>query len=114
LKDATPRMDELTIWLLIVGLTLVTIGTRSSFLVLGERYPLPERVQHALRYAPACALTALITPEIFLYDGALDLANRAPQLVAGLAAALAMLTLRSMIAAMAIGMVLFTAMRFLA
>jgi branched-subunit amino acid transport protein len=107
-------MDDLTIWLVIIGLTLVTIGTRSSFLVLGGRFALPERVQHALRYAPACALTALITPELFLHEGTLDLAIRAPQLLAGVAAALAMLMLRSMILAMVIGMALFTAMRFLA
>lgn len=105
-------LDEVTIWIIIIGLTLVTIGTRSSFLVLGERFALPERVQHALRYAPACALTALITPELFLHDGVFDLVARTPHLVAGLAAGATMIALRSMIAAMAVGMALFTVMRF--
>ena len=107
-------MDDVSIWLVIIGLMLVTIGTRSSFLVLGERFALPERVQHALRYAPACALTALITPELFLQNGVLDFASRAPQLIAGVATAITMLTLRSMIAAMTIGMAVFTAVRFFA
>jgi branched-subunit amino acid transport protein len=106
-------MAELTIWIVIIGLTMVTIATRSSFLILGERFALPERVQRSLRYAPACALTALITPELFLHQGALDLAARTPQLIAGLAAAIAMLATRSMIAAMVIGMGVFTALRFI-
>ncbi|MEF9996937.1 MAG: AzlD domain-containing protein, partial [Burkholderiaceae bacterium] len=46
-------MNESYVWLAILGLTVVTLVTRSSFLVLGDRFPLPERVQHALRYAPA-------------------------------------------------------------
>ncbi|MCU0951275.1 MAG: AzlD domain-containing protein, partial [Burkholderiaceae bacterium] len=44
-------MSQLDTWLVIVGLTAVTVLTRSFFLVLGDRIPLPERVQHALRYA---------------------------------------------------------------
>ena len=55
-------MKDLYIWSVIIGLTGVTVLTRSFFLVLGDRIPLPERVQHAMRYAPACALAALIAP----------------------------------------------------
>ena len=59
-------MSNVEIWLVIIGLTLVTILMRSSFLMLGDYVPLPERVQHGLRYAPVCALVALITPELFV------------------------------------------------
>jgi branched-subunit amino acid transport protein len=107
-------MSELTIWIIIIGLTAVTLVTRSSFLVLGDRFPLPERVQHGLRYAPACALVALITPELFLTQGALDLSLGNLRLIAGIAAGATMLATRSMIAAMVIGMAAFTLLRLLA
>lgn len=102
---------NLTIWIIIIGLTAVTIVTRSVFLVLGDRFPLPERVQHALRYAPVCALVALVTPELFLTHGALDVAFGNPRLVAGIAAIATMLASRSMIATMVIGMLAFTLLR---
>ncbi|MGZ9059893.1 MAG: AzlD domain-containing protein [Burkholderiaceae bacterium] len=106
-------MSSFEIWLVIIGLTLVTILMRSSFLMLGDHFPLPERVQHGLRYAPVCALIALVTPELFLVQGSLDMSIANPKLAAGLAAAVTTLTTRSMIAAMAIGMLTFTALRFL-
>jgi branched-subunit amino acid transport protein len=106
-------LSSLEIWLVIIGLTLVTLLMRSSFLMLGDHIPLPERLQHGLRYAPVCALIALVTPELFLAQGAFDLSITNPKLAAGLAAAAITLTTRSMIAAMAIGMLIFTALRFL-
>lgn len=106
-------MNDLTIWIIIVGLTAVTLVTRSSFLVLGDRFPLPERVQHGLRYAPACALVALVTPELFVTNGALDLSLGNLRLIAGISAGATMLATRSMIAAMVTGMAAFTLLRLL-
>ena len=106
-------MTSLEIWIVIVGLTGVTIVTRSFFLVLGNRIPLPERVQHALRYAPACALAALVAPEVLTAQGSLALSLDNPRLVAGAVAVATMLATRSMIATMLIGMGAFTALRLL-
>lgn len=106
-------MSEVAIWLVIIGLTLVTILMRSSFLMLGDYFPLPERVQHGLRYAPVCALVALVTPELFLTQGAFNLSITNPKLIAGLAAGIITLTTRSMIAAMAVGMLILTLLRLL-
>jgi branched-subunit amino acid transport protein len=106
-------VSDLTIWIIIVGLTVVTVATRSAFLVLGERFRLPERVQHGLRYAPGCALVGLIAPELVLVDGSLALSLSNPKLIAGFAAGAIMLGTRSMIAAMAVGMLAFTALRLL-
>lgn len=101
---------ETYVLLVIVGLTGVTVLTRSFFLVLGDRFPLPERVQHALRYAPACALAALIAPELVLQSGTLVPLSD-PKLIAGAVAIVAMLITRSMIATMIIGMSAFTLLR---
>lgn len=49
----------------IVSLTVVSFISRSVYLLLGDRLPLPDSVRLALRYAPVAALTAIIIPEIF-------------------------------------------------
>src|SRR5207302_655022 len=51
-------MSGFTLALVIAGLTLVTLATRSLFLLLGDGVALPARIRHGLRYAPACALPA--------------------------------------------------------
>jgi branched-subunit amino acid transport protein len=106
-------VTDLSVWIVIVGLTAVTVVTRSAFLVLGDHFELPERLQRALRYAPACALLALIAPEIALTNGSLALSFANPKLVAGIAAGAIMLLTRNMIAAMGVGMLAFTALRLL-
>jgi branched-subunit amino acid transport protein len=106
-------MNQTDVWLVIIGLTLVTVATRSFFLVLGDLVRLPERVQHALRYAPACALTALVVPEFLFSDGQLALSIANPKLIAGAVTIIAMLITRGMVAAMALGMAAFALLRML-
>ena len=57
-------MSTFQIWLVVAGMTLVTAATRAFFLLGGERGVLPERLQRALRYAPAAALVAVVVPEV--------------------------------------------------
>lgn len=106
-------MSAWEIWIVIVGLTAVTIATRSFFLVLGDHVPLPPRVQHALRYAPACALAALVAPEVLFGETGQLVAPTDPKLVAALVAVAAMLATRSMLATMLIGMAAYTGLRLL-
>lgn len=104
-------MTNMEIWLVIIGVALLTVLTRSSFLLLGDRVSLPERVQHGLRYAPVCALMALITPEMLTTGGALDVSLSNPKLIAGIAASAITLATRKMIAAILIGMLVFSLLR---
>jgi branched-subunit amino acid transport protein len=106
-------MSSGEIWLTVAGLTLVTIVTRNAFLVLGHKVALPERVQHALRYAPACALVALIVPEVVLQSGTLALTFSNPKLVASVVAVATLLLTRRAVAAIALGMLVFTLIRVL-
>lgn len=94
-------------WIAIVGLTLVTIVTRSAFLIIGQRFALPPRWQHALRFAPACALTALIAPELLSVQDIASLSLTNPRLIAGAVAAAVMAITRSTIATIAIAMSVF-------
>lgn len=97
-------MSTLELWLCIALMTIVTIATRTVMLAFGDRIPLPERVQHALRFAPACALTALIAPELLTDQGAWAITLANAKLVAGVIAIVVMLATRSLMATMGIGM----------
>jgi branched-subunit amino acid transport protein len=104
-------MSAAEVWITIVLMTVVTVATRTVMLVFGDRIPLPERVQHALRFAPACALTALIAPELLTEQGAWAISLANAKLIAGAIAIAVMLSTRSMIATMGIGMAAYLALR---
>ena len=97
-------MSDPTLSLVTAGLAVVTIATRSFFLVVGDYVRLPARLQQGLRYAPACALAALIFPQLVMADGALHLSLLNPRLDAGLVAILAMRLSGNMLASMLAGM----------
>jgi branched-subunit amino acid transport protein len=106
-------MSSAEIWLTIAGLTVLTFVTRNAFLVLGHKVALPERLQHALRYAPACALIALIVPEVVLQSGTLALGLTNPKLIATVVAVATLLLSRRAVAAIAFGMLAYTLIRVL-
>lgn len=104
-------MSELTLWLVVAGMTIISIVTRSFFVVLGHRISLPERVLLALRYAPACALVALIAPELILNKGVVEVSLHNDKLIAGVIAAATMLISRNMVVTLVIGMGVFSLLR---
>jgi branched-subunit amino acid transport protein len=104
-------MTSTEIWLTIGGLALLTFITRNAFLMLGERVALPKRLQHALRYAPACALVALIVPEVVLQSGALALQMSNPKLVAAIVTVAVMIGTRRAFAGIVLGMLAYTLIR---
>lgn len=104
-------MSASEIWLTIVLLTIATILTRSSFFFLGHAVKLPEKVQHALRYAPAAALAAIVAPDLVLADGSLSLTLLNPKLTAGIGAALFFLTTRHLLGTIVVGMGLYSVLR---
>lgn len=103
------------VWLTILGLTVVTVVTRSFFLLFGERLELPERLRRALGYAPAAALAAIIVPEVLgAGTGAgMDASLQNPKLVAAIVAAGVYAFTRSMLGMIAVGMAVFTALRLM-
>ncbi|GIZ53197.1 AzlD domain-containing protein [Noviherbaspirillum aridicola] len=98
-------------WLTILLLTLATIITRGTFYLLGHAVRLPPRVQHALRYAPAAALAAIVVPDLVLADGALHLSVFNPKLMAGIGATVFFLVTRHLLYTIIVGMALFTIFR---
>ena len=62
----------MTFWqtvLAIIGMGLITLLTRSFFMIPEDELPLPDWVRQGLRYAPLAALAAVIVPEIVMTQG---------------------------------------------
>jgi branched-subunit amino acid transport protein len=95
----------------IVGLTLVTVATRSSFFMLPQRFQLPPLLERALRFAPACALAAIVAPSVFTRDHHVYLSVHNNQMWAVLAAGAVFTWKRNMLLMMTVGMAVFTALR---
>lgn len=101
----------LLVWLAIAGVLATTLATRASFIVLGARWRLPEVVERALRYAPACALAAIVGPDVLAHGGAPVAGLENFRLPAAIAAAIAFALTRSMLWTIGVGMTVFTALR---
>lgn len=95
----------------IAGLTVVTVATRASFFMLPAHVQLPARVERALRYAPACALAAIIAPGVLARDHEVVIGWGNDQMWALLVAAAVFAKTRNMMVMMAVGMGVFTLLR---
>jgi branched-subunit amino acid transport protein len=76
------------IWLVMLLGGLITFGMRFSLIYLFGRFEVPETIRKALHYVPPAVLSAIIFPELFLHDGALNLSLDNYRLLAGLFAVL--------------------------
>jgi len=64
----------MTTWysvLAIAGLAVITVLTRSFFLIPEQELPMPDWLRRGLAYAPLAALVAVIAPEIVMTQGRL-------------------------------------------
>ena len=96
----------------IIGLALSTLITRTSFLVAGARLRLGSRAEVALRYAPVCTLAAIIVPDVLFHGGStLDLHWFNPRLVGALGAGLWLCWSRNIIGCLAMGMAAYSLAR---
>ncbi|MDD2926031.1 AzlD domain-containing protein [Rhodoferax sp.] len=64
----TAQTDLWTV-LVIVGLTVITVLTRSLFFISSKPWQLPSWAQRGLQYAPIAALAAVIMPELVMTQG---------------------------------------------
>ncbi|MEQ1760353.1 MAG: AzlD domain-containing protein [Vicinamibacterales bacterium] len=106
------ELSPVELILAIVSVAISTLVTRAGLLVFGERLTLSHRVDTALRFAPACALTALIVPEVLYPAGVLELSMANPRLPATIIAAIFLLWRQSIIGAIVIGMIVYGLIRF--
>lgn len=100
-------MIEPYVWWVILAITAATLVTRSGPHLLGARLRIPPSFDAALRFAPACALAAIIAPDLVFTGDTLNLTWENPRWVAGLVAAVIFATSRSMIATIIGGIATF-------
>jgi branched-subunit amino acid transport protein len=104
-------LSNLEIWSVIALLAVATFIARSSFWLVGHHLRLPKRVQEALRYAPSCALAAIIFPDLLFSNGAVLVSLDNPKLMAGIAATAFFLAKRNMLLTIYFGMAVYTYVR---
>lgn len=95
----------------VAGLTVTTVATRTSFFMLPARFELPPRIERALRYAPACALTAIIAQGVFAKNHHPDISIGNDHMWALAAAWLVATRTKNMLVIMSVGMTVFTVLR---
>ena len=103
------------IYLLIIGMALVTAWSRSFFMILGERIKVADWVIEAIRFAPLAAMVAILAPEIFLPGNAASVAQfdwKLPNIWGGVAALIAFYLTRKMVITLVVGMTVYTLARF--
>ena len=55
----------------IFGLAVITVVSRSFFMIPERELPLPDWLKRGLKYAPLAALAAVIAPEVLMDQGEL-------------------------------------------
>jgi branched-subunit amino acid transport protein len=63
--------DDLWMFGVIMGLSVVTVVARSFFFLSNQDWQLPHWAQRGLQYAPIAALSAVVVPEVVTSQGVL-------------------------------------------
>ena len=95
----------MTIWLIIIGMGIVTYAIRLSLIVLLGRINVPPTMQRALRFVPPAVFSAIIFPEVLRPSGALDISLGNNRLIAGVLAAGVAWRTKNVFLSIAVGMV---------
>ncbi|SRR5690606_37365187 len=95
----------MTLWLLIIGMGVITFLLRLALIISTGHFTMPERLRQGLQYVPAAVLSAIIFPELLMPDGALDVSMNNARLLAGLLAIVVAWRTKNVLLTIAAGMV---------
>ena len=59
-------MSTMEIIVAFLGLTVITVVTRSFFFISDREWPIPDWLREGLRHAPLAALAAIIAPAVLM------------------------------------------------
>jgi branched-subunit amino acid transport protein len=104
-------MNSWETMLAILGLAVITIGTRGFFLFPDRELPLPAWLQQGLRYAPLAALAAVVAPEVLMTQGHLIASLKDARLYAALAATVYFFWRRGILGTIVTGTLVMVALR---
>jgi len=94
----------MTVWIAIVGVSLVTFLLRASFVVFADPHRFPHRFRQALVFVPPAVMAAIAIPGLLLLHGHLDLTLANPRWIAGALAMAVGIWLRKPVAIIVSGM----------
>ncbi len=94
-------------WVACIGLALVTLITRSFFMIPEREVPMPEWFKRGLKYAPLAALAAVIAPEVMMSNGALITSLADARLPAALCATVYYFCQRGILGTIVVGMAVY-------
>lgn len=103
----------MNIWFVMILGGLITFGMRFSLIYLFGKFHIPETMRKALHYVPPAVLSALIFPELFLRDGALNLSFDNTRLLAGLIAIAVAWFSKNTLVTIIVGMIALFLLQFL-
>jgi branched-subunit amino acid transport protein len=95
----------MNVWLIIIGMGLITYTIRLSPILLLERVGMPSELQQALKFVPAAVLSAIIFPELLMPGGTLDISLGNERLLAGVLAAVVAWRTQNVLVTIGAGMV---------
>ncbi len=95
----------MNLWLIVIGMGIVTFGTRLVPIVLLGRIEIPLIVQRALRFVPPAVLTAIIVPELLYRDSQIDVSLTNARLLAGLIAIVVAWRTKNALITIGVGMI---------
>lgn len=104
-------MSDAQIWLVVVGLTAISVLSRGFFLLSSKPWPMPPWLRELLKLAPLAALVAVIAPEVLMTQGELIQTWRDPRWPAVLVASGYYFWRRGILGTIVTGMVVMLTLR---
>ncbi|MCA9937518.1 MAG: AzlD domain-containing protein [Anaerolineales bacterium] len=98
-------MSPTLLWLIVIGMGLITFSIRLSFIQLLHRVTILPLLRRGLKYVPPAVLSAIIFPEVLRPGGTLGVSWGNPRLLAALVAVLVAWRTRNVLWTIAAGMV---------
>ena len=95
----------MNLWLIVIGMGIVTFGIRLVPIVLLGRIEIPPIVQRALRFVPPAVLSAIVVPELLYRDSQIDASLTNARLLAGLIAIIVAWRTKNALLTIGVGMI---------
>lgn len=106
-------MTPFSLWIAIIGMGVITFLLRFLIIALSQRWTVPPRLEHALRYVSVAVLSALIIPDMLIRNQRIDLVWGNERLWGGLVALLIAYKTKSVLWTLFAGMAIFWLVRAL-
>lgn len=99
------------VWM-IAGMMAVTFGIRYFLFALADRIRLAPWIEASLKFIPPAVLTAIVLPAVLLPQGEWQVSFTNAYLISAIAATVAGILTRNLLATIALGLAVFFAYRF--